>query len=107
MAQAPPPEDRDRVLAADEHFEKEGKERYGEEYRLIAKDGSVVWVREEAVLVKDGEGRPLFWQGIFYDLTERKEAEEALRRSEERSTSSFGMRPSGWRWWGPMGAGCR
>ena len=78
------PEDRERVLAADERFEKEGRERFDEEYRLLAKDGSVVWVREEAVLVKDGEGEPLYWQGIFYDLTERREAEEALKASEER-----------------------
>jgi PAS domain S-box-containing protein len=78
------PEDRDRVLAADERFEKEGEERFAEEYRLIAKDGSVVWVREEAVLVRDGQGEPLYWQGIFYDLTERREAEEALKASEER-----------------------
>ncbi|MBA2619507.1 MAG: PAS domain S-box protein [Rubrobacter sp.] len=78
------PEDRERVLAADERFEKGGGERFDEEYRLLAKDGSVVWVREEAVLVKDGEGEPLYWQGIFYDLTERKEAEEALKESEAR-----------------------
>jgi diguanylate cyclase (GGDEF)-like protein/PAS domain S-box-containing protein len=78
------PDDRERVLAADERFEKEGEERYGEEYRLLAKDGSVVWVREEAVLVRDGEGNPLYWQGVIYNLTERKEAEEALRESEER-----------------------
>jgi PAS domain S-box-containing protein len=51
------PEDRDRVLAADERFEKEGEERFAEEYRLIAKDGRVVWVREEAVLVKGRAGR--------------------------------------------------
>src|SRR5215210_1539710 len=47
------PEDRERVLAADERFEKEGEERFREEYRLVAKNGSVVWVLEDAVLVKD------------------------------------------------------
>jgi PAS domain S-box-containing protein len=78
------PEDRERVLAADERFEAGGEERFAEEYRLIARDGSVVWVREEAVLEKDGEGKPLYWQGVIYDVTERKEADETLRRSEER-----------------------
>jgi diguanylate cyclase (GGDEF)-like protein/PAS domain S-box-containing protein len=73
------PEDRERVLAADGRFEKAGKERFREEYRLLAKDGSVVWVLEDAVLVKDATtGLPLYWQGILYDITERKEAEEWL-----------------------------
>jgi diguanylate cyclase (GGDEF)-like protein/PAS domain S-box-containing protein len=70
------PEDRERVLAADECFEREGQERFGGEYRLLAKDGSVVWVLEDAVLVKDTTGSPLYWQGILYDITERKLAEE-------------------------------
>ena len=73
------PEDRERVLAADDLFEKEGEERFREEYRLLSKSGSVVWVLEDAVLVKDATtGTPLYWQGILYDITERKEAEEWL-----------------------------
>jgi diguanylate cyclase (GGDEF)-like protein/PAS domain S-box-containing protein len=72
------PDDRERVLAADERFEAGGEEPFSEEYRLLAKDGSVVWVREEAVLVRDEAGEPLYWQGVFYDLTERKALEERL-----------------------------
>jgi diguanylate cyclase (GGDEF)-like protein len=66
------------VLAADERFERAEEERFGAEYRLIARDGSVVWVLEDALLVKDATGGPLYWQGILYDITERKEAEERL-----------------------------
>ena len=72
------PDDRERILAADERFEAGGEEPFSEEYRLLAKDGSVVWVREEAVLLKDEAGEPLYWQGVFYDLTERKALEERL-----------------------------
>ena len=72
------PEDRERILAADKRFEAGGGEPFREEYRLLAKDGSVVWVREEAVLVRDEAGEPLYWQGVFYDLTERKALEERL-----------------------------
>ena len=71
------PDDRERILAADERFEA-GGEHFSEEYRLLARDGSVVWVREEAVLLKDEAGEPLYWQGVFYDLTERKALEERL-----------------------------
>jgi diguanylate cyclase (GGDEF)-like protein/PAS domain S-box-containing protein len=72
------PGDRERVLAADKRFEAGGGEPFREEYRLLAKDGSVVWVREEAVLVRDEAGEPLYWKGVFYDLTERKALEERL-----------------------------
>src|SRR4028119_2329765 len=72
------PEDRERVLAADERFERADEKRFGAEYRLIAKGGSVVRVLEDAVLVKDAEGGPLYWQGILYDITERKDSEEWL-----------------------------
>ena len=72
------PEDRERILAADKRFEAGGREPFREEYRLLAKDDSVVWVHEEAVLVRDEAGEPLYWQGVFYDLTERKALEERL-----------------------------
>ncbi len=78
------PEDRERMLAADGHFEAGGSESFSEEYRLVAKDGAVVWVREEAVLVEDERGNPLFWQGVLFNITEQKQAEEELRESEER-----------------------
>jgi PAS domain S-box-containing protein len=75
------PEDRAWVLQEDIRTDETG-EPYSVEYRRISHDGRVVWVREEAVLVRDSEGRPLFWQGILMDVTERKHQEEALRQSE-------------------------
>src|ERR687895_118699 len=75
------PEDRAWVLEEDALTDRTG-EPYNVEYRRISRDGRVVWVREEAMLVRDSEGRPLFWQGILMDVTERKHQEEALRQSE-------------------------
>ena len=82
------PDDRERILASDERFEADGGP-VDEEYRLLAKDGSVVWVREETVLVRDDGGKPLFVQGILSDVTARRKAEEALQVSEQRFRSSF------------------
>jgi PAS domain S-box-containing protein len=51
------------------------------EYRLIAADGRQVWFRDEAVLVRDHAGEPLFWRGVMLDITQQKRAEEKLRHS--------------------------
>lgn len=58
------PDDRDRVVAACERANEIGAD-YREEYRVIARDGHLVWVRDEAVLVRDSDGRPLCWQGVM------------------------------------------
>jgi|SRR5579884_746031 len=54
-------------------------ERFRSEYRFLARDGRVIWVHGEAQLVRDEAGQPLFLQGMAYDITERKRAEETLR----------------------------
>jgi PAS domain S-box-containing protein len=76
------PEDRERVLAEEARTDETG-EPFKVEYRVIAEDGRVVWVRDEATLVRDEEGHPLYWLGVQYDITEQKRAEEALRGVRE------------------------
>ena len=71
------PEDRERVLAEDERTEGTG-EPFRMEYRQFTRDGRMVWLRDEAVLVRDEEGIPLFWQGVMFDITEQKHSEEEL-----------------------------
>jgi PAS domain S-box-containing protein len=71
------PADRERVLAEDERKDETG-EPFRIEYRQITRDGRIVWIRDEAVIVRDEEGIPRFWQGVMYDITERKRAEEKL-----------------------------
>src|SRR5262245_19042022 len=44
------------------------------EYRFIARDGRIDWVLGHARVVHDADGRPLFLQGIAFDLTEQKHA---------------------------------
>ncbi len=48
-------------------------------YRFLARDGRVVWVLGEAMVVRDQAGRPMFLQGVAFDITERKNAEEQLK----------------------------
>jgi PAS domain S-box-containing protein len=53
------------------------------DYRFLAKDGRVVWIHGEVTVVRDDAGRPSFLQGIGYEITELKLAEQVLRRSSE------------------------
>jgi len=77
------PGDRERVLAEDARTTKTG-EPFSMEYRHRARNGRIVWVRDEAVLVRSSEGEHPYWLGVQFDITDRREAEEALRQSEER-----------------------
>src|ERR671911_2080092 len=77
------PEDRERVLAEEARTDRTG-EHFNVEYRVIGGDGRVVWVRDEATLVRDEEGQPLYWLGVQYDVTEQKrEAQERERIEQE------------------------
>jgi len=69
------PDDRDRVFAENAST-IETQMSFQMEYRLIAKDEKVVWVRDEAILVHDAEGLPQYWLGVWTDITNRKQAEE-------------------------------
>ena len=76
------PDDRERVLATDVASNREGRDRLSMEYRMISKDGRIVWVDDTSLLVHL-EGRQPFWQGFLMDITERKQAEEQLARALE------------------------
>ncbi len=88
------PEDRDRVLEEDARTDATG-EAFEVEYRMFAKDGRTVWVHDQAVIIRDEEGRPMLWQGFMQDITERKQAEEELKESERRFRSTFEDAPIG------------
>ena len=51
--------------------------------RFFARDGRTVWVHGEARVVRDKDGRPLFIQGVAFDITDSKDAEERVRRAQE------------------------
>jgi two-component system sensor histidine kinase UhpB len=62
------PDDRERVVAACELANGAG-EPYSADYRMIARDGHIVWLRDEAVLVRGTNGQPLCWQGVMREIT--------------------------------------
>ncbi|MGB3755306.1 MAG: PAS domain S-box protein [Rivularia sp. (in: cyanobacteria)] len=53
-----------------------------EEYRIIRPDGSIRWVRDRGFVANDENGQPYRLAGVSEDITERKQAEEALREKD-------------------------
>jgi PAS domain S-box-containing protein len=83
LARRTHPEDNERVLTAVEQARRTSS-LFSVEYRLQSGSDRWLWFQDEAVLVRDPQGRPLHWQGVLVDVTARKTAEDALRHSEER-----------------------
>ena len=76
------PEDRSRVTEGLQTLFSRGR-RFEEEYRVQCKDGHWIWVHDRAVRTHREDGG-LFADGIFSDITARKQAEEAREESDRR-----------------------
>jgi PAS domain S-box-containing protein len=63
------------------------KKFHAYEYRFRCKDDRYIWMSDEMKLVRDKDGNPVEIIGFWLDISERKKAEEALRKSEERYKS--------------------
>jgi len=73
------PEDREWLRDEDERTGEPGK-IFTTEYRVVHRDGSTKWVRNESVLIEDEMSGTRYWQGFMLEITERKTFEEALER---------------------------
>lgn len=76
------PEDRESVLKVEEKFQK-NRDLFQAEYRVLARDGRILWFRDEAVMLPAAAGEPCLMQGVMYDITERKRLEDQLRHSQK------------------------
>jgi adenylate cyclase len=81
------PDDLARVEAESTNLYKNG--RHTVEYRFLKKDGSYCWVNDEQRLIRDGDGQPIEVIGSWSDVSRRKYAEAASRRSEQRLTDAI------------------
>ncbi|MDD5035136.1 MAG: PAS domain S-box protein [Methylococcaceae bacterium] len=79
----------ERYRADDSATMESGTLKLNYEESLTKPDGSRIWVRTSKVPLRDGHHRVIGILGIYHDCTEDKQAEGALRESEERYRSLF------------------
>lgn len=60
-----------------------------DDYRMVTKDGRLIWIRDTAIVIREPGGENKFIQGFLEDVTERKRAVESLRKSEQRLQAFF------------------
>ncbi len=78
------PDDRERVLESQRAFlPSELRSPIRIEYRAVRKDGTVIWVHNYALAVRDEAGRARFVMGVIFDVTEPKKLEEQLRQAQK------------------------
>lgn len=77
------PEDREAAVRVCRNAIAQGAS-YEQEYRVLHADGRVRWIMDRARNIAGSDGKPLRMTGVVIDITERKQAEDALRESEER-----------------------
>lgn len=78
------PDDIDRLKEEVKGYATADVEEYTQFYRLLTKSGDTRWVADRTSVVRDDMGVKTHNQGILIDITERKMAEDALRKSEEK-----------------------
>ncbi len=85
------PDDRDWVLTREAGLVSAQADGAALEYRMIHRDGRVVWIRDDSVIVR-GEDGEVRWHGVLSDITERKhvEVELELRAAQQAAVALLG-----------------
>ena len=77
------PDDRERVLLGISKVLADGDD-FSEEFRLLRRDGTILWVTSKGAVIRSEDGQPERMLGVNIDITERKLTEEKVRESEDR-----------------------
>src|SRR5665213_2141665 len=77
------PEDRDRVLSEMQEAFQRGGEFVSVEHRAVRSDGSIFWIHSRGRIERNAGGEAIGVVGIAMDITERRQSEEALRKTEK------------------------
>ena len=76
------PDDRGRVLA-EEACSQETGEPFRSQYRMVKRDGRIVWCRDEATVMTEQSGERKVMLGVIHDITHHRQLEEQLRQAHK------------------------
>ncbi len=82
------PDDKDHVVQSRSRSRTMGRP-FVCEYRMVTRNNRVVWFRDEANIIRDEQGQPMYVLGIMLDITAQRRAEQQLRESEELFRAIF------------------
>jgi PAS domain S-box-containing protein len=75
-------DDRERVLSGNNAAIEQGSEAEFE-YRIITRNGNIIWLHDKGRLISNEQGERIGWQGVMVDITRTKELEEQLRQAQK------------------------
>ena len=75
-------DDRGRVLAEEAHSQQTG-EPFRSQYRMVKRDGRIVWCRDEASVMTEQSGERKVMLGVIHDITHHRQLEEQLRQAHK------------------------
>jgi len=78
------PDDLSRAGEEVEHYTKAGKKEFSQEYRIFSRSGNIHWIDDRTWIRRGSNGSITHYQGISLDVTEYKQADEALKEARRR-----------------------
>lgn len=88
------PDDLNRVRAEVVRYNEDSCREFDQLYRIVTVDGTIRWVEDHTIIKRDQNGIITHYQGIIFDVTERKKTEIALFESEMRYRQMFEAHPA-------------
>ena len=79
------PRDMEKLHRDEKFLQENPKSTLEKEYRIIRKDGEIRWIHDILHCIHDDQGNVLYYQGYLYDITEKKNAEEAILHAKIES----------------------
>src|SRR5439155_20254568 len=64
----------------------------GSDYRLVAREGRIVWIHEETTTVRDASGKPIYAQTFLVDVSDRRRADEERERLRAAERTAANLR---------------